>query len=144
MHFGRFLVPSVVGLTLLVVFGRIGESADENSQGTTSPPAAALPAQPIVNFDLTQLPVGKMVGLVPGDCHVLEVLNEPAEFSLIDTELGEFVKQITAKHKISVQLDIAALTADGKGTETILNKTVKGTTLRSLCASSWTSTDSLM
>jgi hypothetical protein len=131
MRFGPFLVPAVVGLTLLVVFGRIGESADDASSGKTTPPAKATPSPPAASFDLTQLPVGKMIGLVPGDVRVVKALDEPAEFALVDTELGEFVKQINEKHKISVQLEIAALTADGKGTETILNKTTKGTTLRS-------------
>lgn len=131
MRYGRFLVPTVLGIALLVVFGRNGKSADEAAGSKAIPPAVATPSYPASSFDLTQLPVGKMIGLVPGEIRIQKVLDEPAEFSLIDTELGDFVKQVIDKHKISVQLDVAALTADGKGTETIVNKTVKEMTLRS-------------
>jgi hypothetical protein len=130
MRFGPFLVPAVVGLTLLVVFGRIGASADDPSSGKAVPPVAATPLPPAASFDLTQLPVGKTIDLVSGDVRVVKALNEPAEFSLFDAELGEFVKQIHEKHKINVSLDVAALTADGKGTETIVNRKTTSTTLR--------------
>jgi hypothetical protein len=133
MRIGRFLVTLLLGVVIVAANCRFGTSAegDAKPSAASSDKAPQPAAPPAVSLDLSQLPVGKTIGVVTGDARVLKALEEPAEFALLDTELGKFVEQITDKHKISIKLDIAALTADGKGTETILNGKTTGTSLRS-------------
>lgn len=83
----------------------------------------------IPGFDMKTLPVGKVIGKPATDARVREALGKPAEFNLEDIELGDFVKQVAEKHQLDILLDIAALTADGKGTETVLNFRVRRVTL---------------
>jgi len=133
MRSGRYFSSLLLGIVIVAAACRLSISADE----VDKPDAATgdKPNQPVAppgaSLDLSQLPVGKTIGVVAGDARVLKALEEQAEFSLLDTELGKFVEQITDKHKISIKLDVAALTADGKGTETILNGKTTGTSLRS-------------
>jgi hypothetical protein len=133
MRSGRCFSSLLLGLVIVAAACRLSISAD----GVDKPDAATVdkPNQPVAppgaSLDLSQLPVGKTIGLVEGDARVLKALEEPAEFALTDVQLGTFVQQITEKHKISVKLDVAALTADGKGPETILNGKTTGTSLRS-------------
>jgi len=87
------------------------------------------PPRPVEGFDINQLPAGKTIGVTPGDARVLEALKQPAEFTMKDATLETFAGEIATKFKISVKLDTAALTADGKGTETILNGKSSNTTL---------------
>lgn len=89
------------------------------------------PPRPVEGFDINQLPAGKTIGVEPGDARVLEALKQPAEFTLSEAKLQAFADEIASKFKISVKLDVAALTADGKGADTTLNGKTSGTSLRS-------------
>lgn len=89
------------------------------------------PPRMVEGFNLDQLPAGKTIGVMPGDARVRETLKQPAEFTLKGASLQTFADQITTKFKISVMLDVAALTADGKGTETVLDGKSSHTSLRS-------------
>lgn len=137
MSSGRLFIPIVLGFGSMAFVCGLNISADETGKSRAvageGPMKAgeSQAAMPGVATDFNQLPAGKVIGIAPGDVKILKALDEPAEFSLIDRELGEFVKQIEQKHKINVTLDVAALKADGKGTETILNRKTSGTTLRS-------------
>lgn len=130
----RFFLPVLLGIVIAATWCRSDVSAQEAGKPNAASADNAAPtaaAQPKPTFDLSRLPVGKTIGVLPGDTRVLKALEEPAEFELLDAQLGDFVKQITEKHKISVKLEVAALTADGKGAETILNGKTSGTSLRS-------------
>lgn len=133
----RFFVPVLLAVAVGAICCRssfAAEEADKPKDGRADQGAKAnapVASQPMPVFDLGQLPVGKTIGVVSGNTRVLKALEEPAEFELLDTQLGDFVKQVGEKHKVSVKLDVAALTADGKGAETILNGKISNTTLRS-------------
>lgn len=82
-------------------------------------------------FDVSKLPIGKtIIRQSEREARIRAALEEPAVFELKDTTLGDLVKQIEQKHKISVVLDIPALTADGYGTDTLLTPQVREITLR--------------
>lgn len=133
MRSGRFFSSLFLGLVIVAAACRLSISADgvDKLDAATGDKPNQPVAPPGATLDLSQLPVGKTIGLVAGDARVLKALEEPAEFALVDAELGKFVEQVTDKHKISIKLDVAALTADGKGPETILNGKTTDTTLRS-------------
>ena len=65
------------------------------------------------------------------ETRILDELDKRTEVQYLDTQLGDVVNDIELRHKINIELDVAALTADGKGTETIINKTLKDLTLKS-------------
>lgn len=65
------------------------------------------------------------------ETRILDELDKRTEVQYLDTQLGDVVSDIELRHKINIELDVAALTADGKGTETIINKTLKDLTLKS-------------
>lgn len=59
-----------------------------------------------------------------------EALRQSTTFEFDDVALGEIVKQLKAKHKIAIELDEEALTADGKGPETVIRFHWRGGSLR--------------
>lgn len=65
------------------------------------------------------------------ETRILEELDKRTEVSYLDTQLGDVVNDLELRHKINVELDITALTADGKGSETLITKSLKDLTLRS-------------
>ncbi len=62
---------------------------------------------------------------------ILDELDRRTEVQYLDTQLGDVVADLELRHKINVELDNAALTADGKGSETLINKQLKDLTLKS-------------
>lgn len=85
----------------------------------------------IPGFDMKTLPVGKIIGMPVTDQRIADALDQSATFTLKDATLHAFADQIAEKHKINVSINTPALTADGKGTETILNLRVANVSLRS-------------
>jgi len=82
-------------------------------------------------FDVRKLPVGKtIIRQSEREARIRAALEEPAVFELKETNLGDLVKHIQEKHKISVVLDVPALSADGYGTDTILLPQVREISLR--------------
>jgi len=82
-------------------------------------------------FDVSKLPVGRTIlRQSEREARIRASLEEPAVFELKDITLGDLVKHIQEKYKISVVLDIPALTADGYGTDTILTPQVREISLR--------------
>lgn len=65
-----------------------------------------------------------------GERKLRESLQQPTSFDFEDVALGEVVKQLKSKHKIELEFDEEALTADGKGAETIIRFHWKGGSLR--------------
>lgn len=59
-----------------------------------------------------------------------EALRQPTSFDFNDVALGEVVKQLKTKHEIAIELDEEALTADGKGAESIIQFHWRGGSLR--------------
>ncbi len=62
---------------------------------------------------------------------ILDELDKRTEVQYLDTQLGDVVADLELRHKINIELDNAALTADGKGSETLINKQLKDLTLKS-------------
>jgi len=62
---------------------------------------------------------------------ILDELEKRTEVQYLDTQLGDVVSDLELRHKINIELDLAALTADGKGSETLINKSLKDLTLKS-------------
>jgi hypothetical protein len=56
--------------------------------------------------------------LLTGDDRIRAVLAEPSSFDFQETPLAEVARKLGEKHGVTFGLDIAALTADGKGEET--------------------------
>lgn len=131
MRIVRYLPLALLGLVVAAMFDRCGGPAIRSARaqvGTVHTETA--PARPIAGLDLSKLPAGKVFGVTPVDERVRAALDEPAEFMLLDCQLGDFIEEVSKKHKIPVVLDLASLTADGKGPETLLNKKIRNTTLR--------------
>lgn len=90
------------------------------------------PAKPIAGFDLASLPVRKTIGVPPQSAKIRELLEQKADFDYGPCcQLGDLVTDLRKRFKVPLELDVAALTADGKGTETIVNMHFKDVTLRS-------------
>lgn len=90
------------------------------------------PAKLIPGLELTALPVGKTIGIPPQSAKVRELLEQKADFDYGPCcQLGDLVTDLRKRFKVPLELDVAALTADGKGTETIVNVHFKDVTLRS-------------
>ena len=62
---------------------------------------------------------------------ILDELDKRTEVQYLDTQLGDVVNDLELRHKINIELDNAALTADGKGSETLINKQLQDLTLKS-------------
>lgn len=65
------------------------------------------------------------------EIRIHEVLAEPAEIDYVDTSLGDMARDLSTRYHIPVGVDHAALTIDGKGSETRLTLSSKGVSLRS-------------
>jgi hypothetical protein len=65
------------------------------------------------------------------EARILDELERRTEVQYLDTQLGDVVNDLELRHKINIELDNAALTADGKGSETLINKQLKDLTLKS-------------
>ena len=65
------------------------------------------------------------------ETRILDELDKRTEVQYLDTQLGDVVNDLELRHKINIELDNAALTADGKGSETLINKQLKDLTLKS-------------
>jgi len=52
-------------------------------------------------------------------------LSRATEVQYLDTHLNDVVNDLELRHKIDIELDMPALTADGKGAETLITKTIR-------------------
>jgi hypothetical protein len=52
-------------------------------------------------------------------------LARPTEVQYLDTQLGDVLVDLELRHRIDIELDVAALTADGKGGETLVKKGIR-------------------
>lgn len=84
----------------------------------------------VADVDVIQLPVGKTILHSAGEARIREALDKPVEFDLKEVNLADFVAQIMEKHRIGIVIDVEALTADGKGPDTLLTAKLRDTTLR--------------
>lgn len=64
--------------------------------------------------------------------HIEAELQRKSEVQYLCTQLSDLVNDLELRHKIRIHLDIPALTDDGKGPETIINKTLKNMSLASI------------
>jgi hypothetical protein len=77
------------------------------------------------------LPPGKVFPEPTGvEKRIRQALAEPAEMQYLDTTLQDIAMDLSLRYKIPVMLDLAALSADGKGKETTLSLQVRETALR--------------
>lgn len=106
----------LAGLLVALTFQFGVARADDAAEKTSKKPAAAAP-QPA--------PVDERARLTH------ELANR-ADAIFLDTQLGDVVDELKKRHHINIELDINALTADGKGPETIINCDVKQLALASL------------
>jgi len=64
--------------------------------------------------------------------HIEAELQRKSEVQYLCTQLSDMVNDLELRHKVKIHLDIPALTDDGKGPETIINKTLKNMSLASV------------
>ena len=64
--------------------------------------------------------------------HIEKVLGEKNEVAYLDTQLGDIVNDLELRTRLNIELDVAALTADGKGTETVFTFSTKDASLQSI------------
>lgn len=64
--------------------------------------------------------------------HIEAELQRKSEVQYLCTQLSDMVNDLELRHKVKIHLDIPALTDDGKGPETIINKTLKNMSLASI------------
>jgi uncharacterized protein YggL (DUF469 family) len=57
-------------------------------------------------------------------------LAKPADVDWIDTQLGDVAAHLSEKYAVPIQLDLAALEADGKNSETLVTKKMRGVNLK--------------
>jgi len=78
----------------------------------------------------SRLPRGKVIySQAAGDAEVRKALARPATFDWVDVDLADVAAEIRKKHDIRVELDIAQLTADGKGPDTKISLRWQGGSL---------------
>jgi hypothetical protein len=102
------------------------QSAAANSPGPSTNAVQSLEPLP-------KLPAGRTFPLRDAaELGIEEALSEPAEINYVDVELGVVVDDLMERYRVPVVLDRLALTADGKGSESIIRKSLSGTSLRNL------------
>jgi hypothetical protein len=75
---------------------------------------------------------GKVVySELDANLRVYDVLRRPAKFDFAETNLGDVAKRLSKDFGFPIELDLPALTADGKGPETIITFRWTGGSLRS-------------
>jgi hypothetical protein len=62
-------------------------------------------------------------------------LEQPIDVNWVDVQLGDIAVEIENKYDLPVELDLASLTADGKGPETLINKSLRNVQLKNLLRS---------
>jgi hypothetical protein len=75
--------------------------------------------------------VYKIGGSLRAEVAIKKELAEPANFQFVDTPLTDAIEVLKEQHGIEIQLDLAALTGAGVGTDTPVNSHVSGVSLRS-------------
>jgi hypothetical protein len=123
MSSSRTRCLAVIALVLAFLLG-----SSHGQVGTTR----TEPAKPIPGFDLASLPVGKTIGIPPSSAKVRELLEQKGDFQMLCYQLGDLVTELRDKYKVPTHFDMDALTADGKGPDTILNSIYKDVTIRSM------------
>lgn len=66
------------------------------------------------------------------NAHIQKVLAEKNEVAYLDTQLGDIVNDLELRTRANIELDMSALTADGKGTETVFTFLTKDASLQSI------------
>lgn len=92
--------------------------------GIAVPPPRVPPPPPVAR--------GKVVySKDDANLRIYNVLRKPAKFEFDDSNLGDAAQKLSKDFGIPIELDLPALTADGKGTDTIINFHSTGGSLRS-------------
>lgn len=80
---------------------------------------AAQAKQSLVEAVPARLPRGKVIySQVAGDVEIRKALERPATFVFADATLADVVAEVRKQFGIGIELEISALTADGKGPDT--------------------------
>ena len=126
-----------VGETVVIrqtaeVQGRIGKLINQIVPGATA--ASVLTYHPAV-----RLSPGSVQGDWPRDAESLprdiearinEVLGEPSELDFVDQPLQDVVDFLAQKHKVQIRFDHKALSDAGVGSDTPINRSIKGLSVR--------------
>ena len=113
------LVPSCL-LALMLILSPHVAGGDE---GASKEKSAPLPA--------VDLPEGRTISADSSlEKRIRTALDEPADVQYLDTELKDCALDLSLRYKIPVQLDVTALTADGKAPDTTFSLSVREGSLR--------------
>lgn len=113
------LVPSLLlALTFIVSPHVAGGEEGASKEKPASVPVVDLPEGRTISADSEV------------EKRIRAALGEPAELQYIDTQLSDIAMDLSLRYKIPVQLDVTALTADGKGPDTTLSLSVREGSLR--------------
>lgn len=118
-HRSPLLVPSFLLALSLIVWPHVA-GGDE---GASKEKPASLP--------MVDLPEGRTISADSElEKRIRSALDEPASLQYLDTQLSDIANDLSLRYKIPVQLDLTALTADGKAPDTTLSLSVREGSLR--------------